>query len=238
MSEALEYFKKVYQEVPAWVQIMHDYNPKMLEYYTNIRSEAFKTAVLSDKEKDELIAAFNAGRLYDRSMVYHTQAALNKGSKLEDLIEYFLVAYLYKGTAALEMSLKAIAQYINDKEGINLEAASNYNSLEKIIEQIRNWTQNMELPIMENLLKNSDDPEKIRSIILSDGAVTKSRKHLALVGMYITELDGKGAGPFIEEARSNGVTEEELADLGYVIILTAGIPSWFEISDHLQAKEN
>ena len=66
MSEALEYFKKVYKDVPAWVQIMHDYNPNMLEYYTNIRSEAFKSAVLSDVEKDELIAAFNAGRLYDR----------------------------------------------------------------------------------------------------------------------------------------------------------------------------
>ena len=230
MSEALEYFKKVYKDVPAWVQIMHDYNPNMLEYYTNIRSEAFQTAVLSDVEKDELIAAFNAGRLYDRSMVYHTQAALNKGSKLEDLVEYFLVAYIYKGQIALEHALKAVAQYINDKEGGNKQPKAEYASFKEVIEQLREWTQ---APILEKVLAHIDNPKEI---IMSAGSVSESRKYLALVGMYITELDGSGAAPHIENARTHGVTEEELADLGYVIILTAGIPSWFELSDHLNKK--
>lgn len=230
MSEALEYFKKVYKDVPAWVQIMHDYNPNMLEYYTNIRSEAFKTAVLSDVEKDELIAAFNAGRLYDRSMVYHTQAALNKGSKLEDLVEYFLVAYVYKGQAALEHSLKAVAQYINDKEGDNKQPKAAYASLEEIIQELKEWTG---APILDKVLAHIDDPKEV---IMSAGSVSESRKYLAMVGMYITELDGPGAAPHVENARAHGVTEEELADLGYVIILTAGIPSWFELSDHLNKK--
>ena len=230
MSEALEYFKKVYKDVPAWVQIMHDYNPKMLEYYTNIRSEAFQSAVLSDIEKAELIAAFNAGRLYDRSMVYHTQAALNKGSKLDDLVEYFLVAYVYKGKEALEHSLLAVAQYINDKDGKNLEPAANYETLEEVVNQLKEWTG---APILDNVLANLEDP---KAVIMAAGTVSESRKYLALVGMYITELDGKGAGPHVENARKHGVTEEELADLGYVIILTSGIPSWFELSDHLNTK--
>ncbi len=230
MSEALEYFRKVYKDVPAWVQIMHDYNPKMLEYYTNIRSEAFKSDVLSDIEKDELIAAFNAGRLYDRSMVYHTQAALNKGSKLEDLVEYFLVAYVYKGKEALEHSLLAVAQYINDKDGKNLEPAASYETLEDVVNQLKEWTG---APILDKVLANLEDPE---AVIMAAGSVSESRKYLALVGMYITELDGKGAGPHVENARQHGVTEEELADLGYVIILTSGIPSWFELSDHLNTK--
>lgn len=230
MSEALEYFKKVYKNVPGWVQIMHDYNPKMLEYYTNIRSEAFKSAVLSDKEKDELIAAFNAGRLYDRSMVYHTQAALNKGSKLEDLVEYFLVAYVYKGRPALERSLFAVAQYINDRDGKDLKPADGYNNLQEVVEQLKEWTC---APILDKVLENIEDPEEV---IMSAGAVSESRKYLALVGMYITELDGPGAKPHVDNARKHGVTEEELADLGYIIILTAGIPSWFELSDHLFEK--
>lgn len=230
MSEALEYFKKVYKDVPAWVQIMHDYNPNMLEYYTNIRSEAFKSAVLSDVEKDELIAAFNAGRLYDRSMVYHTQAALNKGSKLEDLVEYFLVAYVYKGQAALEHALKAVAQYINDKEDDNKQPKTAYASLEEIIEQLKEWTG---APILDKVLAHIDDPKEV---IMSAGSVSESRKYLAMVGMYITELDGLGAAPHITNARTHGVTEEELADLGSIIILTAGIPSWFELSDHLYKK--
>lgn len=231
MSQALEYFKQVYKEVPAWVQIMHDYNPNMLEYYTNIRSAAFKTAVLSDVEKDELIAAFNAGRLYDRSMVYHTQAALNKGSKLDGLVEYFLVAYVYKGQAALEHALKAIAQYILDKDGVVKQPKAEYASFQEIIAELKEWTQ---APILDQVLANLADP---KAAIMAAGAVSESRKYLALVGMYITELDGEGAGPHVENARAHGVTEEELADLGYIIILTAGIPSWFELSDHLNEKQ-
>lgn len=230
MSEALEYFKKVYKNVPDWVQIMHDYNPKMLEYYTNIRSEAFKSAVLTDKEKDEMIAAFNAGRLYDRSMIYHTQAAFNKGSKLEDLVEYFLVAYVYKGEQALIHSLKAIAKYLEEKNGVITEQDSDYSSLEEILKELKKMSG---APILDKILENIEDIDKI---IMSAGSVSESRKYLALVGMYITELDGAGAGPHVENARRHGVTEEELADLGYIIILTSGIPSWFELSDHLKTK--
>lgn len=230
MSKALEYFKKVYKDIPEWVQIMHDYNPKMLEYYTDIRSEAFKSAAISDKEKDELIAAFNAGRFYDRSMVYHTQAAFNKGSRLEDLVEYFMISYIYKGKKALVHSLKAIAQYREDKDGVILKPASEYASLEEVLIELKDWTK---APIIDRILENIEDIDKI---IMSAGAVSESRKYLALVGMYITELDGVGAGPHVDNARKHGVTEEELADLGYIIILTAGIPSWFELSDHLKIK--
>ena len=37
----------------------------------------------------------------------------------------------------------------------------------------------------------------------------------------------------MEQARTYGVSEAELAEVGYLCILTAGIPSWFELSDHL-----
>ena len=34
----LAYFKEVYDEVPGWVQKMHDYNPAILDHYTGIHS--------------------------------------------------------------------------------------------------------------------------------------------------------------------------------------------------------
>lgn len=236
MSEALEYFKKVYKDVPAWVQIMHDYNPKMLEYYTNIRSEAFKSDVLTDIEKDELIATFNAGRLYDRSMVYHTQAALNKGSKLEDLVEYFLISYVYAGEGALELSLQAIAQYLQDKDNKEFELKDSYSNVKEIVEQIKVMTVGYDQSFIEKVFENINNEDQLEETIMSEGSVSLKRKKLALVGMYITELDGQGATESIAQAREAGVTEEEFADLGYVIILTAGIPSWFELSDHLEPK--
>ena len=37
----------------------------------------------------------------------------------------------------------------------------------------------------------------------------------------------------MQKAREKGEQKGELADVGYVCILTAGIPAWFEISDSL-----
>ncbi|WP_342599191.1 hypothetical protein MHB48_17685 [Psychrobacillus sp. FSL H8-0483] len=47
-------------------------------------------------------------------------------------------------------------------------------------------------------------------------------------------MRGADAVSWIEKARAVGATEADLADVGYICILTAGIPSWFEISDSLK----
>jgi alkylhydroperoxidase/carboxymuconolactone decarboxylase family protein YurZ len=120
VSKGLDYFKEVYDTVPGWVQKMHDYNPAMLEYYTDIRGEAFCDAVLSRKEKDVLIASMNAARLYPRSMVYHTKGAIDNGITISELVEYFLVAYLYNGTKSLKTSLEALS-YALQLKGKNAE---------------------------------------------------------------------------------------------------------------------
>lgn len=208
MADGLSYFKQVYGEVPDWVKKMHSYSPKMLDYYTDFRGEAFKENALSKKEKDQFIASANAGRLYQRSMLYHTKAAVGNGSSVEELVEHFLVAYLYKGDEALRLAVQAI-EYAAELTGQNaphspLRAeASAVELLERII------------------------------AYLPAGSVTSSKKNLNMVAQYITELDGKGAQPWIQKARDKKATEAELADVGYICILTAGIPAWFEISDSL-----
>ena len=40
----------------------------------------------------------------------------------------------------------------------------------------------------------------------------------------------------MEAARANGVSEAQLADVGFICLLTAGIPAWFEASDSLIEK--
>lgn len=241
MVDGLAYFKKVYDNIPNWVQVMHDYNPNMLDCYTAIRGEAFKESELSGKEKDEFIASMNAGRLYERSMIYHTEAALIKGSSIEDLLEYFLVSYVYGGKASLELSLSAL-ELAFLKQGKSVKRKSSYSTDREVFQQIMEWMDPKDHTTVKkvyDLLNKNVDPtsDEIIHLIMSDGAVSKERKYLNLVGQYITELRGTDAKPAIEKAKEVGVTESELADLGYIVMITAGIPSWFELSDHLSSKE-
>lgn len=240
MSSALNYFKKVYKDVPNWVSVMHEYSPKMLEYYTTIRSEAFKSSELSDIEKDELIASFNAGRLYKRSMILHTQAGQNKGSKIENLIEYFLVAYVYKGLDPLKLSLEAVKAFLEKETKQNLTYSFSLNNLSEVVSQLLVWTTNYNqdfLMKVNQAMENGLNDEELKKVMLSTGLVSEANKKLGLFGMYITELDGVGAQNSFIMAKKAGVTDAQFADLGYIIMMTAGIPSWFELSDYLSVTE-
>ncbi|WP_164667757.1 carboxymuconolactone decarboxylase family protein [Virgibacillus doumboii] len=240
MSTGLEYFKQVYDQVPGWVQKMHDYSPEVLDQYTGIRGQIMGDGpVLTRKEKDVLIASMNAARLYSRSMVYHTKGTVDHGLGVPELVEYFLTAYLYKGTEALSVSLEAI-KYALELKGVKVELPDQKLEIdEDIFLVILDWLHNYDTSFIETVFAavKSGDESQIQERILSDGHVSSQQKHLNMVGSYIVELKGEEAVPWIEKAREVGVKEEELADLGYNCILTAGIPAWFEISDTLkQAK--
>lgn len=237
MLSGIEYFRKMYKDVPNWVQVMHDYNPDMLTLYTQFRAEAFKSNVLSDVEKDELIAAVNAGRLYRRSMCLHTAGAQNKGSRVEHLIEYFLIAAYYNGKEAHECSLFALKEYLERRDNLSLTIPNQFESLLDVLLLIQQWTKEYDQTFLEKVIDGVQKGIELRKLVFETGLVSSQRKYLAYVGMFITELDGSNAKEAFAMARKNGVTDAELADLGYVIIFTSGIPSWFEMSDNLSPKK-
>lgn len=237
MTDGLEYFKKVYNVVPDWVQKMYDYNPLMLNYYTDIRGEAFKdTSYLSAKEKDLFITSVNAGRLYERSMIFHCNAGLIKGATIDEMIEYYLVAYIYKGVDSLKLSMKAVDLLVKDKDDSCVK--DEYADETEIVEQLLDWTkdnQNAILLNLHNLLKEGKDrnSKEVFDCVMSDGVVSSKKKYLNLIGQYLTELNGKGAQALTEKSKLKGVSEADLAELGYIVMITAGIPSWFELCDVL-----
>lgn len=196
MADGLSYFKQVYGEIPDWVNKMHMYSPKMLDYYTDFRGEAFKENALSKKEKDQFIASANAGRLYPRSMIYHTKAAVGNGSTVEELVEHFLVAYLYKGEEALRLALQAI-EYAAELTGQNaprstLKAeASAAELLKRIISYLPIECQDFTKGVLKSVQENSGH-DQLEEKILSAGLISSSKKHLNMVAQYITELDAKG----------------------------------------------
>ena len=236
MSKGLAYFKEVYDEVPGWVQKMHDYSPAVLDHYTGLRGEIMQDGALSRKEKDVLLASMNAARLYPRSMGYHTKGAIDFGSTIPELVEYFLVSYLYGGTEALQVSLQALS-YALELKGSKVEQPEiTPDSIEDILQTMITWLGEEDTSFLVETLAiiQKGDPQEIEAKLLGDGHVSSRMKHLNMVGNYITQLRGKDAVAWMEKARAVGATEDELADVGYICILTAGIPSWFEISDSLK----
>lgn len=235
MSKGLAYFQQVYDEVPGWVQKMHDYSPIVLDHYTGLRGEIMQDGALSRKEKDVLLASMNAARLYPRSMGYHTKGAIDFGTTIPELVEYFLVSYLYGGTEALQVSLQGLS-YALQLKGIKVEPPVRApETIEGIFETMIKWLADEDTSFLVDSLMiiQKGEPQEIEEKLLGGGYVSTRMKHLNMVGNYITQLRGTEAVAWIKKARSVDASEEDLADVGYICILTAGIPSWFEISDSL-----
>ena len=236
MSKGLAYFQQVYDEVPGWVQKMHDYSPVVLDHYTGLRGDIMQDGALTRKEKDVLLAGMNAARLYSRSMGYHTKGAIDFGSTIPELVEYFLVSYHYGGTDALKVSLEALSYALELKDRSVEQPEKSPETIEEIIQTMITWLGEDDTSFLIDSLEiiKKRNPKEIETKLLGDGHVSTRMKHLNMVGNYITQLRGKDAIDWMEKAREVGASEEDLADVGYICILTAGIPSWFEISDSLK----
>lgn len=236
MSKGLAYFKEVYDEVPGWVQKMHDYSAVVLDNYTELRGEIMLDGALSRKEKDVLLAAMNASRLYARSMGYHTKGAIEFGTTIPELIEYLAISYFYGGVPALKTGLGSL-RYGLELTGVTVEEpVQEPNTVEELFATMIAWVGEEQgkflieaLPIIQ-----TGDAEAIEAKLFEEGHVSTRLKLITMVGNYITQLRGADAVPWIEKARAAGATEAELADVGYICLLTAGIPAWFEISDTLK----
>ena len=195
MSKGLAYFQQVYDEVPGWVQKMHDYSPVVLDHYTGLRGEIMQDGALSRKEKDVLLASMNAARLYPRSMGYHTKGAIDFGSTIPELVEYFLVSYLYGGTDALKVSLQALS-YALELKGVTVEQpAKDPETIEEIFQTMITWLGDEDTSFLVDSLNviQRNDPQEIEAKLLGDGHVSTRMKHLNMVGNYITQLRGAGS---------------------------------------------
>lgn len=238
MSEALKYFKKVYDVVPGWVQKMHDYQPEVLNHYTNLRGVIMTDGELSLKDKDILLVGMNEGRLYARSMVYHTKGAIDGGATLEELAEYLLVGYLVGGEKALQIGLQSF-EYALELLGIDADKISHDSRAEKIAEYYGSFVQDEQFRTYFEelaLLFSEENNNALEEKLLSSNYIDKSMKHLMMTGIYTVKLDNSKTNEWAKKARKAGASEKQLAELGHICLLTAGIPAWFEISDALLEK--
>lgn len=238
MATGLDYFKKVYDVIPGWVQKMHDYNPAMLDHYTALRGAAMAEGVLSVKEKDILLVGINSARHYARSMVYHTKGAIDGGATLEELAEYLLVAYNYGGEKALQIGLQSF-EYALELSGTPAEKISHDATATEIIRyyaQFASTDDRKDYYEQLIILFMDDNENALTDKLLASNVVDEQMKYILMTGIYTTMLQNAETDYWANKAREKGVDEPQLAELGYICLLTAGIPSWFEISDALIEK--
>ncbi|MEI4770616.1 carboxymuconolactone decarboxylase family protein [Psychrobacillus sp. FJAT-51614] len=238
MATGLDYFKKVYDVVPGWVQKMHDYNPAMLDHYTALRGAAMAEGVLSVKEKDILLVGMNSARHYARSMVYHTKGAIDGGATLGELAEYLLVAYYYGGEKALQIGLQSF-EYALELTGTQAEKISHDATATDIVRYYASFAStNESKKYYEQLVSLfiTGDENALSAKLLESNIVDEQMKYILMTGIYTTVLKNTETDYWAKKAREKGVDEPRLAELGYICLLTAGIPSWFEISDALIQK--
>lgn len=238
MATGLEYFKKVYDVVPGWVQKMHDYNPAMLDHYTALRGAAMAEGVLSVKEKDILLVGINSARHYARSMVYHTKGAIDGGATLGELAEYLLVAYNYGGEKALQIGLQSF-EYALELTGTHAKKIPHDATAVDIVRYYAHFASTEESKSyyeqLISLFVNGDE-NALSAKLLKSNMVNEQMKYILMTGIYTTVLQNTETDYWAKQAREKGVDEPRLAELGYICLLTAGIPSWFEISDALIQK--
>lgn len=233
LSEGLVYFKEVYGTVPGWVGKMYAYRSEALDHYTNLRSAIMQEGYLSTKEKDLLLVGINAARRYERSMVYHTKGAIDGEATLPELAEYLLVPYLYGGVEAVRTGMESV-RYALSLKGLPDEQIPDNASMDELLRYLLSITEENDGDYLMELLNATE--ARRNQLLLDHGAVSAKMKAMLMVGVYSTELQGSEAGVWMELARENGASDEELAEVGLICLLTAGIPAWFEASDSLQDR--
>ena len=243
--DTLHYFQQVYGQVPDWVQKMHDYQPKALEYYTKLRNEIMVDGAVSKKTKELVLVGINAARRYERSMIYHTKGALDSGATIEELVEILTPCILSRGIPAWLEGIKAI-QYAHDytaKQNGKPTAVEGHRAFQCVGEaivyfkresggQTPEWVQLMEKEAAHVLQHYGS----LRASILKDGIVPRKVKEFVLIGINVSERYKEGVQIHITSAKNLGATDQEIAEITLTALLTAGIPAWFEGSDFLHFK--
>ena len=240
MADGLAYFKQVYGNVPAWIEAMHTHNPRMLAFYTQLRGEAFAEGALSVRDKDDLIMAVNVARLYAPSMLNHVKGMVGAGASFAELIEYFWVAYCYQGDAALLISTQALALAL-ELRGVPVPPTlAHAHTASEVLALYQALIEVEHLPHLQHLIScyHAQERAALEQAVFYQGVLPSKIKLLAMLGNHIVALQAASAHRWLRQARAAQVSDAELADLGFVCLLTAGIPAWFECCELLNTTAN
>ncbi|WP_164667755.1 carboxymuconolactone decarboxylase family protein [Virgibacillus doumboii] len=242
--DILNYFKDIYGEVPEWVKKMNDYNVEVLEHYTKLRDEVMAERSIPKKDKELILVGINAARRYEKSMLNHTKSAVDLGATIPELVEILTPCILSRGIPAWLEGVKAV-QYAKEYSGnsdsadaAEKDTGSDFQNVDEAIAYYKEEAGGVKSDWVDIL--EGEAPEvlrhygNLRTSVLKDGVVPRKLKELVLVGINVAEQYEKGIAIHVNTARKLGATDQEIAEVSLLGMLTAGIPAWFEGSAFLK----
>ena len=157
---------------------------------------------------------------------------------MAEFIEYFWVAYCYQSDQALLLSTQAVALVLQLRGQTVPPALLLAQDVGAVLTQYQVLTEPTQLSYFNHIIAcyQANDRAVLEQAVFEQGLLPSKIKLLAMLGNYVVNLQAAQASRWLTRARAAGVSDGELADLGFVCLLTAGIPAWFECCDLLTAS--
>lgn len=99
-EERLEYFARVYGELPQWVTDLADSAPDFFRAYHQLRAEVLADGPLLRREKELLLVSINAVERYEFGLLHHLRGAFEGGGTWDQAVEAILVGVAAGGMPA------------------------------------------------------------------------------------------------------------------------------------------
>ena len=146
---------------------------------------------------------------------------------MAEFIGYFWVAYCCQGEQALLLSTQALALVLQLRGQTVPPALLLAQDVEAVLAQYQTLTESAQLNHLNRIIAcyQANDRAALEQAVFEQGLLPSKIKLLAMLGNYVVTLQAAQASRWLTRARAAGVSDGELADLGFVYLLTAGIPA-------------
>lgn len=223
-----------------WESKMQQFSPKAFEHYTKLKNEILIDGIISKKDKELILVGVNAAGRYERGMIEHTKGAIDSGATVEEIADIIATCIISRGIPAWLTGIKSILYAIKELDGKRLNIKPEEKDLSfKTLEDCLNYYEaefSGEGPQWVSLLKQFrpnvlHQYSNLRNNVLTDHFVPRKLKEFVLIAINVCERYKEGIQIHVNNARTLGATDEELAEVSLVGLITAGIPAWVEGSD-------
>lgn len=222
---ATDPLEQEYGGLPPWAERLRAAAPGFYGDYLALRSGILRDGALSRKEKDLLLVGVNAARRYRPSLLGHARLAVREGASPEEVVETILVAILSRGIPSWMEGLEAV-RVAEEAAGRPARLAAPPPAAPEAAP-----------PWLTALEERSPEIGRLygalRANVLRDGHLSRAFRELVLVGINLAEGYQPGIQLHAGNARRLGAGDAHLVETALTVVLTAGIPAWFNVVPHL-----
>ncbi|MGC8567510.1 MAG: carboxymuconolactone decarboxylase family protein [Caldisphaera sp.] len=227
-NDSEQQLEKDYGEYPDWAIMLKKYSQEIYFNYLDLRQNILKDGILTKKEKNLILVGVNAAKRYMPSMMGHTKIAILYGATPSEIAEVVLIGIISRGIPSWIVGKNAVS-YAEQITKVKVQLKG-----KKITEETEpSWL--IELKAISKEI--GDNYSKLRIKLLQDGHVSHLLKELILAGINLVDGYEEGVRLHIKNSVKLGATKQHLFELSTTLLLTAGIPVWFNILPFIKQQD-